>query len=243
MRKIKYVCIFIIIILLLSGCTANVEITIDKDNKVKESILITGIDYTKEELENEIQNINITGIKEYNYEVIDGNIRFERTYESVCDYANDNILGYNLFSSIECNEKKKSYVVLAEPLNQEANEKLNENNDMCEEGSDVCSSEGMQESIPSEFEYNIKVNLQNKALFNNADEIEGNSYIWHFNPYATSNKSLSLEIKKSVFINLINSSSSKVTINMILVIIIIAIVVGILSYILYNKYKKNKLDY
>lgn len=243
MKKIKYICIFILIIFLLSGCTANAEITIDEDNKVKESILITDLDYTKDELKNEIQNININGIKNYTYEVFDGKVSFERSYKSVCDYVNDNILGYNFFSSMECNDTKKSYEILAEPLNHEPNGKLEENNDMCEEGSDVCSSEGMQESLPSVFEYNIKVNLQSKALSNNADEIEGNTYIWHFNSYTTSSKNLSLKIKKSVVRNLINNSSSKAAINMFLVIIIIAIIVGVLSYILYNKYKKNKLDY
>ena len=90
-------------------------------------------------------------------------------------------------------------------------------------------------------EANIKINLPNKAKKQNADEVvEENTYIWHFDNSKDQVLELEFKINDANSNNKNNINLVKTIVILILVVLVIGILVG---FVLYNKYKNNKLDY
>ena len=93
---------------------------------------------------------------------------------------------------------------------------------------------------------NIKIEVENEVISNNADSIDGNIYKWHIDKDNYSDKYISLEFKKNINNNSTKENvSSKTSINFKYVILFVVIFVGIIVLVLLyamglNK-KRNKL--
>ena len=233
--KIKFYIAGIFVILLLSGCTSNLNINISKDGKVKESvniyspksvvtienndydsILNSYIDIYKEDL--------ITNNYNYNYDISNNNLNFSasKNYSNICDYFN-----YSLFikngGSFDCSQGDNVYKI---------NGKISALN--CDED---CFESPLVDNIK------ITISSELKVLSENASEKEGNTYTWIFSEGGDNTFSLILQKnKKDIIKNKIDSISSDKKVIALSILAIIGIL-ALVVLILLNKYKKNKIDY
>ena len=166
-------------------------------------------------------NENYDLLKQYSYTLGNGNVIFERKYKNICDYAKNNVFAYNYFNSIDCKEKEGYYQLSAKRF-KESNDSEDDGY-MCENNSDVCSSDGIQPNYNNKDFYTIRINTRNEIIKNNADFKNEGIYKWHF---STDNyKNISLTIKKNN--SLLNSNGIIIGIVSIVIVIIISILLKI----------------
>ena len=222
MKRVKYLLLLIAIIFMLSGCTAQVNIKINKNNTVTEEVIIKNHGLSKEEVKNEIKNIK-SEIKGYEYNIFDDKVTFTKKYENVCDYAKNTFMAYNYFSEIKCSENTFDYNINAITMYKE------ENSDMCEPGSDVCSTEGMIGTTNGNYIVNLESDL--KIIDENSNYNSNGVYVWDLN--STNGQDLNIKVKKN------NIKLKYTVIGSILSFVIIIFAITILI----SKYRKTKVDY
>ena len=233
--KIKFYIVGIFAILLLSGCTSNLNINISKDGKIKESvniyspksvitienndydsILNSYIDIYKEDL--------ITNNYNYNYDISNNNINFSATknYNDICDYFNSSLFIKN-GGSFDCIQEDNVYKI---------NGKISALS--CDED---CFESPLVDNIK------ITISSKLKVLSENAGEKEGNTYTWNFSEGSNDIFSLTLQKNKE---DIIRNKIDSITSNKKAIALSILVIIGVLALvvlILMNKYKKNKIDY
>lgn len=96
----------------------------------------------------------------------------------------------------------------------------------------------------------LSISLPIAAEENNADSVNGNTYVWKYGKSAPADKNFYLKINKSALKeneeNFNETQKRKSTlkyISIIGVILVIIIVLFIIGKVLYKKYQSNKLDY
>lgn len=237
MKKIFILCI----IFLLTGCSIETEIFVKPNETMNEKIKIkfsnnftinydnatqyaeSYLDYYKKSLD----------LNNYEYEIKESKNATEvdliKKSNNFCDGVNNNLFSRYLYTTIKCTENDSFYMI---------------------------KSVGSQKiSLPqNQKEFNIenlklKITLPIKAEENNADEIDGNTYIWKYDEN-TKDKNFYIKISKTALENnrklLEEQEKSKALKNKIITIstvIIILLALGIVSLIFYKKYKRNKIDY
>lgn len=230
--KIKYF-ILILIIFMMCGCTAEVNLEIS-DSQVRESVDITFYQnaiYSKDIIKSSFRNyipIYATDV------IVDAeedrpfpNINYYEKSET--DLGNGYKFNYKYNFNIDKYEDARtvkdgfrSYVI-----------SLNENNHTI---SITTDNNGLLyfDDYPELEEVKINIRTNYKVLENNADSVNGNIYTWVFNK--DSNKSIDMLIDTS------NSNNSFViieTLNNVFPIVCIVIVVFVVFLLLLLKNKKN----
>lgn len=243
MNKIKYILIALIAFVLLTGCSANANITINYDGSVNENIDVINsndeIIYGNKSIEESIQlyfNKYETALEvsDYNYDIHTSNdvsgANIYRDYDGVCSFVNNTIFSQYLYSNITCTENDSYYVI--------------------QSNGNVIKNTDRYDSWLAPDDVTLKISLPVSATEQNADEINGTTYIWKYDENTNDDKSFYLRISKSAleeseqrYNEEQENKKNRNTIITICVIAGIVIALGLIIIVLYKKHKKNKIDY
>ena len=248
MKKIIFV---IIVILILSGCSANASITIDENNNVKEDIyvyvpnsVIEMNQLTKDEfLDEELSYNTNSRLSSYNQErVYDENesgIKFTKNSIDICNSLKSSAF-IDFFNEFNCKEEEDFYEINAK------------SNFICYETND-SEYESECNGLKS---VNLSITLNQEVLSNNADSINQNTYIWNFNGIKDE---LMLKIKndnksKTTSVSNVTTKDSDTTTPseqtnsfdkkiIILSFVLAGLIIVLIAIMLYQKHEKNKIEY
>jgi len=237
----KYL-ILIISILILTGCSATVNINVDDYYDTTEETIISF---------NNSQAVNYDGVEDYvntyldfyksaielrnyKYSLNEGknnsSVIFTKEKEDICAYVNNNMFSVYLYNVLRCTEDNDYYVIRSEGVNS-VSQPLNKKKFNIEN-------------------LTINVTLPIRAYENNADFIDNNMYTWKYDLNTNENKSIYLKISKKELSENKHRVETKdkifngAKITLILIVILL-IVVGstFVGIKLYRRYKQNKLEY
>lgn len=194
MKKIKIFSLLLIVIL-LTGCSGNYDITINKDLTVDERAEIT-VDINGDESDL-IDIINEKfGINNYKLEEISNNvtkITYNKKYDSIEEYLTTSVIYNEVVDRKRYNNNRKTIYL-------ETNTKELENN------SDYLNIDNVKVSIVSPL----------KIVSHNADEVINNNYIWN----VTNNNAKSIIFEYSLTKSKVNVFSLVFSISLILLLIL-----------------------
>lgn len=237
MKKIKYLILGCLLVI-LTGCTPTVNITIEDNYKIKEHVVFE-YDNIYEEKSNNTDYLdaylsyykNVMDTKNYkvDYEVKDKTTLVEvyRNSDSFCDTLNASLLTHHLYDSFKCEDTSES-IVIESIGNHAISKPQNER----------------------EFNFNsltINIELPLKAEENNADNVKGKVYTWEFDEHSLPEKSIRLVLNKTKMeknkkaADFKEENKDNVAIIIISVILVGALIAVI--YICYNKYKETHDEY
>lgn len=242
MKKIRNILFVVLIAIILSGCTTKSNVNVDIDGKATENVVVLADNnlfksekYTRREMIESIAQkyISILNFKKYDYNVVEyeklSGLSSTKTYDSICSYFQDTVFNQYIYHHISCGENEYYYEI------------KNSTNYI-----PYCSN---CSNWPALDDVELKITLPITAEEQNADEVDGNTYIWRYNK-DTANKDFYLKINKvslkeneeAYKQNLENKRRIRIGIIVatISIIILISIIVG---RVLYKKYQSNKLDY
>lgn len=240
MKNTKKILILLIIIV-LTGCSANASVTVDEKGKVKEEVdvLIPSelISNKKDRIESYV-NTAISSFKPvlerrgYSTSIINipsgkSGAHVYNSFDNICKYAENTIFSQYLYNNIKCTEEDEYY-------------ELKSTTDHIKYCSD-CNDWPAIENV------NLKITLPVKAEESDADEISGNTYIWKYDEDTLDSKTFYLKINKEKLKEsekkLKNKTNFKnITVKITLIVAIIFSFLIIFSK-LYKKYKNNNLEY
>lgn len=242
MKKNIKMLIILVFVFIISGCTIRSDVVMDVDGKVTEKVSVLNTNDAFNSPKYSIKEVINFAIEEYlpalnfrnySYETIVGSkesgASFSNEYDNICSYFQDTGFNQYVYNHINCSEDEY-YITIK-----------NDSNYIPYCGD--CSN------WPSLNNVNLKLTLPIKAEENNADEIDGNTYIWKYDEN-TKDKNFYIKISKTALENnrklLEEQEKSKALKNKIITIstvIIILLALGIVSLVFYKKYKQNKIDY
>ncbi len=242
MKKLKVIGLIIATMFLLSGCTIKGEITVNYDGTVEESVSVLASTkvfesdaYSKEEMIDSIlSNYQaVLNYKNYSYDyVLDDELsgaRVYKTYDDICDYFGNSAFNQYVYKYMDCTETDEYYII------------TNATNHIayCSDCSDWPALDDVEYKIILPF-----------SAEQNADEQDGNTYIWRYDENSAEDKDFylkiskaSLEEAKEEYEKQLEEQKNKNLIITVCVIASILICIVIILFILYRKHKKNKLDY
>lgn len=243
MNKIKYLIILFLTLILFSGCSADAKIVVNYDGKTTESINVFSknedIVYGNKSIEDSIKLFlekykTALNVGKYKSEIHTGKSNsgalIYRDYDNICKMVKGTIFSQYLYDNITCDENKYYYEIKS--VGQ------------------VIKNTDRYESWLAPENVNLKIILPVAAEEQNADEINGNTYIWKYNTETQSDKSFYLKISKNAlkqheeeYIKEQEEKNERKKVITISIITVIVIIIILISLILYRKYKKNKLDY
>lgn len=228
--KIKKIVIIIIAIIILSGCSGEVNIVIDENDNISQSIKTitekSDLDFfgqtEKEYISSSYEFNDSKRLRQYEKEEYDDGenfgVIFSKESDNICDEFKNSYFS-SFFNNIECTDSNNYYEIYATT-----------NYLSC---SDDC------DEPPELKDVKLTVELPQKAIKNNADEVNGTRYTWY---YENGNGIFELKFKKNRKDNNIKKSFKLGKGEIIFLSTLIVFVIVVIS-ILLKKYKKNKLDY
>lgn len=242
MKKNIKMLIILIFVFIISGCTIRSDIVMDVDGKVTEKVSVLNSNdtfnspsYSKEEVINFAieEYLPALNFRNYSYETIVGSkesgARFSNEYDNICSYFQDTGFNQYVYKHVDCSED--DYFITIK-------------ND-----SDYIPYCGDCSDWPSLNNITLKLTLPVNAEENNADEVDGTTYIWKYDENSK-DKDFYIKISKTDLENnrklLEEQEKRKALKNKIITIstvIIILLALGIISLVFYKKYKRNKIDY
>lgn len=231
-KKILFLVIFVFFV---SGCEINYNLEI-KDDKYTESVSATAIPekesdevslpselfyksyekkpiplFTDTIMQSE-SNKKIDGVKYYNSE----------------DLSNGNLVGMKYTGDFTYNDFQKSYMV-----NYAYNRFL-----IATVDNNTILSTGEHFKLFEQFEnldkVNITIKTNHKVIENNADEVNGDKYIWHVTKEDAKNKSIYLKMSKEA-----KSSGNIILLKFALILLGIVLIIGAVFFIIKAKGNKN----
>lgn len=240
MKKVKFILI-IMGIFILSGCTVNESISIDSSNRVKENITILedNNSLSSNDSVNVVNQIlnkykSALNLRKYEWKIVKEDeatgANLVNNYENICDFVDNTVFSQYLYKKINCIEEDDYYELSS----------YGENIFYCESCSDW----------PRISNINLKITLPVKAEEDNADGVNNNTYTWVFDKNTSKSKSIYIKInkedikeekKQEIKRNERKKTVSKI--KLIGVVIILFTILIIVFYMLYKKYKSNKLEY
>lgn len=241
MRKIKYVLI-VICILILTGCTVRDNVTVSPDGSVSENVYLlnkteylTSEKYSFKELMDMMVKPyeNVLNLKKYSYSYersksLSG-VKVYKNYDNLCSYFGNSAFNQYVYKYMDC--KENNYYIEI----QNATEYI----PYCSE----CAE------WPELGDIEFKISLPVSAAEQNADEINGTTYIWKYNK-ETQNKNFYLKVSKSAlkesereYFKNLERKKTRQKILIIGTIIGIVVLISVVAIIYYRKYKKNSFDY
>lgn len=241
MKKIKIIILMFLMISLLTGCTVKSDITMNYDGSVKENVSVLNSsdimgsgEKLKQIVDNKIEKYKVVlDFKKYNYDYVENEklsgAKFYKNYDSICSYFGNSAFNQYAYKYIDCAENDYYYEI----------KNVTSYIPYCPQ----CGN------WPALDDVELKITLPITAEEQNADEVDGNTYIWRYNK-DTANKDFYLKINKvslkeneeAYKQNLENKRRIRIGIIVatISIIILISIIAG---RVLYKKYQSNKLDY
>lgn len=225
----KKILVILLICFLFTGCTANVNINIDKNNSVTEEVLLSqniaelegyGVSrYVDDEYEIRLGSNNLPN---YKVVILDDNEnimrKYSNSYNNICILFKESVFK-DYFDDITCTESNDTYEVVASSKY-------------------LSSGENELQSL------SLNITLPDKAVSSNANEVNENTYTWKFDD----GKESKLELKIKKYSNKTidkqkGDKNSKDTKLSIAIIILLILVIAFICKILYDKYKSNKMEY
>ena len=237
MKRVKYF-IIIFVLLILSGCSPTVDITIKGNYNIEEHVSFE-YDNVYEDSESNHDYINAY-LKYYNnllreknyivkYNVKDKTTEVDifRNSNSFCDTLNASLLTHHLYESFRCEEDSERIII--------------------ESNGRHALTKPQKER---EFNFNsltINVKLPLKAEEDNADKVKGRVYTWEFNEHSLPDKSIKLVLNKTKMeVNKKAADFGEKNGGNILAIIFIGVFIGLLVFgikYLYKKYQESHDEY
>ena len=225
----KKILVILLICFLFTGCTANVNINVDKNNSVTEEVLLSqniaelegyGVSrYVDDEYEIRLGSNNLPN---YKVVILDDNEnimrKYSNSYNNICILFKESVFK-DYFDDITCTESNDTYEVVASSKY-------------------LSSGENELQSL------SLNITLPDKAVSSNANEVNENTYTWKFDDGKESK--LELKIKKysnNTIDKQKGDKNSKDTKLSIAIIILLILVIAFICKILYDKYKSNKMEY
>lgn len=234
--------ILILIILFMTGCSVNADISINGDLSLSESIniefknsLANASESITEYAENYLNYYaSAIELKNYNYVIKEGsnnsNVIFNKTSKDICVGINEGLFSNYLYDKIECSNTEDYIIIVSKGT-----------------PSTVLATSQKKFNVEK---VNLNLKLPIRPIEHNADVENNNVYTWNFNKYITKDKIIYLKIDKHELEkyneNLLikqNKQNKQNKINIIIAIFSILGVLVVISVILLKKYKKNKLEY
>ena len=225
----KKILVILLICFLFTGCTANVNINVDKNNSVTEEVLLSqniaelegyGVSrYVDDEYEIRLGSNNLPN---YKVVILDDNEnimrKYSNSYNNICILFKESVFK-DYFDDITCTESNDTYEVVASSKY-------------------LSSGENELQSL------RLNITLPDKAVSSNANEVNENTYTWKFDD----GKESKLELKIKKYSNKTidkqkGDKNSKDTKLSIAIIILLILVIAFICKILYDKYKSNKMEY
>ncbi len=225
--------LIIICLLLLTGCNASIKNVVNNDGTVLETVEISEYinnvfleDQTPQELADDLLSVYSDTLDEegysYSSSVTDSKIivTLTKEFSDICDYFNNSLFIETSSNNLSCVSKDTNYQIEGD-INYF-----------------ICKDDCMEP--PEVDNATLTINFQEDPISSNANSINENSYTWNFN--STSDTKLELTVKNNVPIlnNMIKNTSPITWVVVGLVAVCIFILIG---FILYKKYKSNKIDY
>lgn len=236
--------IMLIMIIMLSGCKVTSSVIVNYDGTVNENVEVLDktslMGNSKSDIESYV-NAGIDSFKDvldlrkYKTSVIydkdsKSGAKVTNNYSNVCEYVQRNLFSQYVYGNVSCTDDGGYYII--------KNETPHIN---------YC---GDCNDWPALDDVELKITLPVSASENNADDVDGNTYVWRYDKNTPEYKSLYLKINKDSLQDnkekVIEKEKTKKTISIAVGVIIALAVVGGMIFIglmLYKKYKANKLDY
>ena len=152
-----------------------------------------------------------------------------KNYDNICKYFGNSAFNQYVYKYMDCIENEYYYEI------KNATDYI----PYCSDCSDW----------PALDDVTLSINLPIQAEEQNADEINGTTYIWNYDKN-TKDKDFYLKISKSALKkneeDYLKAQERKQTMKKLIilgVIVCVIIIIGVIGIVLYKKYKKNKLDY
>lgn len=228
----KKIILILFVLIFLSACTATSNVEIDKEGKVTEEVVLSenksnfSSDSYIKGMINSYLELYEYDLENYSYEDIsDDNylkIKLKRSYDDICSYFTESSFTKKALSNVSCQELNNTYEI-----------KANINSLSCEGN---CLEGPLVDNI----EFSLK--LPEAAVFENANESEGNLYMWHISEGNLSNINLIINKMDTQKINNNEKEDSNFILNVFIILFILLLVLFLVIYLL-RKYKKNKLEY
>ena len=240
MKKIKVILILLVLVI-LSGCSVNANITMNEKGNIKEEIKVltpssiisnkkSRIDsYVKTAIESYKPVINR---RKYSTSVVnnpkgDSGALLTNNHDNICKFIENTIFSQYLYNNIECTDDEDYYEVKS----------TSKHIKYCANCTDW----------PEINEVNLKITLPVKADESDADEVSGNTYVWRYDENTGDDKTLYLRVsKKKIKDNEIKLKKQRKTRMVVLKIIVLIVLLSAIIFIfskLYKKYKNNNLEY
>lgn len=189
-KKIMKMLIICFILLILSGCTAEANITMDYKGKVKEEVKLLIPSSRISNKEDRIDSYVQTAINNSSKLIKAGNYKYKiindvktnsgallyKDHDNICDFVKNTIFSQYLYKRIDCIENDYYYEIKS----------VTNHISYCEECNDWPSIEKVD----------LKIELPISAAESNADDIKENTYIWKYDKLTSNDKSIYLKISK-----------------------------------------------
>lgn len=227
----KKILLMIFCLIVLSGCSANINADVLKNGKVKETVILNTEksdfpeDTNYDDVIKNYLNIYKDMLDGYKYSDISTDnvlsFKFEKEFNDVCNYFKKSVFVSNNTTNLDCDSSGTKYILNASVNNFECTKD-------CFEGPLIDKA-------------TFELNSTNKVIKNNSDNVTNNKYEWAFE--GTHNKTINLVIDKSVS-SKINNTIKKNNNSFVAILIFIPIVLFLILFvILRKKYKENQIDF
>lgn len=236
MNRIK-ILLVIVIIAILSGCSANANITMDENGKIVEEVDVLTSSSLISNRKDRIDSYLNTALKAYmpvlqrrhysshkiNNPKGNSGIKLTNNHDNICKYIENTVFSQFVYEKISCIDDGKYYEI----------KNVTDHIKYC----DYCIDRPAIENI------NLKITLPIKAEESDADLVNGNTYVWQYDEDTLDDKTFYLKIDKAKLKkNEVKVKSDKKTRTFIFkmgICILLISVVMVFSFKMYKMYKKN----
>lgn len=229
----KKVFLLIICLMLLTGCSASIKSEVLNNGRVIETVNITQNisnlylgDQVPQEYLNETLSVYSDTLDEEGYkysssvtnsEII---VTLTKEFSDICSYFNNSLFVKTSSSNLSC-------------VNKDGNYKIEGDISYF-----ICGDDCMEP--PSIDNATLTIDLNKEPISSNANTVNKNSYTWNFDSSSDTKLELTVKNNDPILNSMVKSVSPITWVIVGLVIVCIFVLIG---FILYKKYKSNRIDY
>ncbi len=225
--------LFIVCLLLLTGCSASITNSVNNDGTVLETVEISEYisnvnfeDQTSQELADDLLSVYSDTLDEEGYKysssVTDSEIivTLTKEFSDICSYFNNSLFVKTSSNNLSCVNKNGNYEI-------EGNISYF-----------ICGDDCMEP--PSIDNATLTIDLNKEPISSNANTVSKNSYTWNFDSSSDTKLELTVKNNDPILNSMVKNISPTTWVIVGLVIVFIFLLIG---FILYKKYKNNRIDY
>ena len=232
MKYIKKILIILFLVIMISGCKVDYQLSINKDLSVSEKVVVS-------ENTNRMKsrtNLDVDQSVNYLYKI------YKNDSMKNDDYA---ITARGSTTEVTVNNNYKDISDFSSYFSNELFENISENHSKNDiiidfEQNDLIDSKATNRYIYDEID--VTIELPFEVIKHNADLVDGNKYTWHIYSNTKKYKRIFLEFNGEKLKNNVSFSFGKSVININYIFIIIGfliVIIGIIFGFLYVNNKKN----